>query len=72
MAVRVFTLRVPWIGAVEPRASIELTALVAGRVEVIDAEDQAQIEKGQLVMKLGGPQIEGIRAKLTAEIESLG
>jgi RND family efflux transporter MFP subunit len=71
-ALRTFTLRVPWIGTVETRASVELTALVAGRVEVINAEDQCQLEKGQRVMRLGGPQIEEVRAKLTAEMESLG
>ena len=38
--LRTFTLRVPWIGTVETQASVELTALVAGRVEVINAEDQ--------------------------------
>jgi RND family efflux transporter MFP subunit len=70
-AVRVFALRVPWIGTVESRASVELTALVAGRIEIIDVEDQAQVEKGHLVMRLGGQQIEGIRAKITAKIESL-
>jgi RND family efflux transporter MFP subunit len=70
-ARRTFTLRVPWIGTVETRASVELTALMAGRVEVINAEDQRQLEKGQCIMRLGGTQIEEARARLTAEIESL-
>jgi RND family efflux transporter MFP subunit len=70
--IRTFTLRVPWVGTVEAQASVELTAPVAGRVEVIEAEDQARLKKGQLVMRLGGQQIEGARAKLTAKIESLG
>ena len=70
-AIRLFTLRVPWIGTVEPWASVALTALLAGRVEVIEAEDQTRIEKGKLVMRLGGPQIEGQRAKLAVEVESL-
>ncbi len=69
--LRTFTLRVSWIGTVESQASIELTALVAGRVEAIDAGDQHLIERGQSVMRLGGPQIEDARAKLKAEIESL-
>jgi RND family efflux transporter MFP subunit len=68
---RAFTLRVPWIGTVESQNSVELTVLVPGRVEVVEAGDQAQIEKGRLVMRLGGPQIEGVHAKLTTEIESL-
>jgi RND family efflux transporter MFP subunit len=70
--LRAFTLRVPWIGTVESQTSVELTALVAGRVEIINAEDQRQLKKGQSVMRLGGPQIEGVREKLRAEIKSLG
>jgi RND family efflux transporter MFP subunit len=68
---RVFTLRVPWIGVVESRASVDLTALAAGRIEAIEAEDEAEVEEGRLVMRVGGPQIEGQRAGLTAEIDSL-
>jgi RND family efflux transporter MFP subunit len=70
-AMRVFTLRVPWIGTVESQASVELTALVAGRVEVIETEDQAWIGKGKLVARLGGAQVEWQCAKLAAEVESL-
>jgi RND family efflux transporter MFP subunit len=66
-----FTLRVPWIGTVEPQASVELIALVAGRIEVIEVEDQALIEKGKCVARLGGSQVEGQRAGLAAEVESL-
>jgi RND family efflux transporter MFP subunit len=69
--MRLFALRVPWIGTVEPRASVELTALVAGRVEAIETEDQTRVEKGKLVARLGGPQVAGQRAKLAAEVESL-
>ncbi|ORJ61302.1 efflux RND transporter periplasmic adaptor subunit [Geothermobacter hydrogeniphilus] len=68
---RTFTLQVHWVGTVESQVSIELTALVAGRVEAIDAEDQNLIEKGQSIMRLGGPKIEDSRARLMAQIESL-
>ena len=70
-AKRTFTLQVHWVGTVESRASIELTALVAGRVEAIDAEDQRPVKMGQSVIRLGGPQIEDTRAGLTAQVESL-
>jgi RND family efflux transporter MFP subunit len=70
-AMRAFTQSIPWMGIVEPKASVELTALTAGRVEAITVEDQARVEPGALVTQLGGPQIEGERAKLTAEVESL-
>ena len=68
---RTFTLQVPWLGTVESQASIELVALVAGRVESINAEDQRPVKKGQSVIRLGGPQIEKTRARLTTQIESL-
>jgi RND family efflux transporter MFP subunit len=69
--MRQFTLRVPWIGTVESRASVELIAQVAGRIEVIEAEDQVRMRAGQPVMRLGGPKVEGVRSKLTTEIEFL-
>jgi RND family efflux transporter MFP subunit len=70
--IRTFTQIVPWIGAVESRASVELTAPMAGRVALIAAGDQDRIEKGRLVMRLGGPKVEGDRAEVAAEIQSLG
>lgn len=68
---RTVTHQVPWVGTVESQASVKLTALVAGRVEAIDAEDQRPVKMGQSVIRLGGPQIEDTRARLTAQIESL-
>lgn len=70
-AWRTFTVNIPWIGIVEPQASIKLTALVAGRVESIDAEDEHPVEKGRPIMQLGGPRIKEARTKLTIEVESL-
>jgi RND family efflux transporter MFP subunit len=70
-AMRTFALRLPWIGRVEPKASLELKALMAARVEAIEAEDQARIEKGKVIMRLGGPQVEALRAKLKIEVESV-
>ncbi len=68
---RVFLLRLPWIGAVQSRASVELPALVAGRIESIEAVDHAPIEKGKLVARLGGPLVEGQRARLATEVTAL-
>ena len=70
-ARRTFTLQVPWIGTVESQASVELTALMAGRVESHRGRGSTSDQKGQSVMRLGGPQIEDARARLTAEIQSL-
>ncbi len=66
-----FISRIPWIGTVKALSSVDLIALVAGRVEAVYAGDQSQIEKGQPVIRLGGPQIEDAHAKLQAEIKSL-
>jgi membrane fusion protein (multidrug efflux system) len=68
---RAFTLHVPWFGTVESKASVELTALIPGRVEVIEAEDQARIQEGKLVVRLGGPQVEEQHNKLRDEVKSL-
>jgi RND family efflux transporter MFP subunit len=68
---RTFTLCLPWLGTVESKAAVELTALVAGRVEAIEVKDQARVEKGSLVATLGGLEIDGERAKLKAEVDSL-
>lgn len=68
---RSFTRRVPWIGEVASRAWVELTAPMAGRVAMIAAGDQDPVEKGRLVLLLGGPQIEGERAKDVARVQSL-
>ena len=70
-ARRTFTLRLPWLGTVESRAAVELTALMAGRVEAIEVEDQARVEKRSLVATLGGLEIDGERAKLKVEVDSL-
>jgi RND family efflux transporter MFP subunit len=70
--MRSFTQDVPWIGDVESRASVALTAPVAGRVMQIIAGDQDRVEKGRSVMRLGGPLIEAQRAMDRAEIQSLG
>jgi len=69
--VRAFTLRIPWIGAVESRASVSLIAPEAARVEAFEVQDQARIKKGRLVVRLGGTRIKGMRARLTTEVESL-
>jgi RND family efflux transporter MFP subunit len=69
--MRPFSQDVPWIGDVESRASVALTAPVAGRVVRITAGDQDRIEKGRPVMRLGGPRIDAQRAVLGAEIKSL-
>jgi RND family efflux transporter MFP subunit len=66
-----FTVNVPWIGTVESKASVELTALTAGRIAAINVEDQAQVSNGQIVARLGGPAIDARLEGLASEVASL-
>ncbi len=62
---------VPWVGVVESQALVQLKALEAGRVETIEARDEAPVKQRGAVVQLGGPQIEMQRARLQADAESL-
>lgn len=68
---RDFTLRVPWIGTVEPQTAVEVTALTAGRIESIAVADQTRVTAGQLLAKLGGILITEKRTRLNDKIKSL-
>jgi RND family efflux transporter MFP subunit len=68
---RTFTLRVPWTGLVQSNAAVELTALVAGRVEAIEAADEMPVAAGAPVLTLGGPLLTAQQAKLEIGVESL-
>ncbi len=68
--VRTFRKEIPWIGVVESQTLVELRALMAGRVESIEVQDETPIEPKVTVMKLGGPQVESKRSRLEAEIQS--
>jgi len=69
--VRTLSRQVPWVGAVQSRASVQLKALQAGLVEAIDAADQTPVRRGDVILRLGGPQIETQRARLQTDAESL-
>jgi RND family efflux transporter MFP subunit len=68
---RTLVQAVPWVGVVESQALVQLKALQAGRVETIDARDEAPVKQGGTIVQLGGPQIEMQRARLQADAESL-
>lgn len=70
-AVRTFVVRVPWVGAVQSISGVEMKALVAGRVQSLEATDETPIELGASVMVLGGPLVAAQQAKLEANMESL-
>jgi RND family efflux transporter MFP subunit len=69
--MRSFTRQVPWIGDVETRSRVDLTAPVPGRVASIAAGDQDRIQKDRVVMRLGGARLAAERAKDRIEIQSL-
>lgn len=69
--MRRFVIRIPWIGIVAPKASVEVIALAAGRITEFAARDQAHVEKGELVAKLGGARVEQQHARLSAEVGAL-
>ncbi|MDA8404674.1 MAG: efflux RND transporter periplasmic adaptor subunit [Desulfobacteraceae bacterium] len=69
--LRSFLHRVSWIGVVEPLSSVRITALMPGRIEAVEAADQARIAKGDPVARLGGMSVETQRARLAADILSL-
>jgi len=70
-ASRTFEQRVPWIGTVQSRSAVHLRALVDGRVEAIQADDQAAVRSGQSILRLGGPHVESRRARMRATIDTL-
>jgi len=69
--VRTLSRQAPWVGVVQSRASVQLKALQAGLVEAIDAADQMPVRRGDIILRLGGPQIETQRVRLQTELESL-
>lgn len=70
-AVKEFTDKVTWIGKVEARDSVLLTAQLNGRITTLLAGDQTMVKKGKPVVRLGGTQIEMQQRKLQSDIESL-
>lgn len=70
-SLRPFTLKLSWIGIVQPQTHVPLTAMIPGRIEAIEIPDETQVEKGVPVMRLGGPKVEEQRTELSVEIGSL-
>jgi len=70
-AKRTFTRTVSWMGHVESTVSVDLTAQTDGRVEAIEVADQAPVEAGQMIVRLGGAQIETERARRIGQVASL-
>lgn len=70
-AVRTFVVSVPWVGTVQSTSTIELIALVVGRVQSVEAIDEMPIQAGANVMVLGGPLVAAQQARLEANLESL-
>jgi len=59
------------MGTVVIRTSVQLTAWVDGTVTAIEVPDEARVEPGQVVVRLGGPLVAARRARLEADVQSL-
>jgi len=70
-SLHVFSLHYPWTGTVSSKSHIHLTAMVSGRIESVEVADQARVEKGNIVMRLGGAQVDEQRSRLASEVTSL-
>ena len=70
-ARRSFTRTIPWIGRVETKISVQLTAQMDGRIMTIEVADQSPVTAGQAVARLGGPQIEATRAGFQEQVSTL-
>jgi membrane fusion protein (multidrug efflux system) len=68
---RDFVLLASWIGEVRSQVLVKLVALDAGRVEAIEAGDEAPIEAGAPILTLGGDRVEIELKRLQAQIDSL-
>ena len=66
-----FTETVRWFGQAVNRERIDVVALEAGRVVSIAVDDGASVQAGDLLMTLGGPQVDSRRAVLRERAASL-
>lgn len=69
--LRSFTTTIPWIGVVQSQSTVRLLALETGRVESIEAIDEAPVKEAEVVMRLGGPLIDLQRGRLQSNLDAL-
>lgn len=69
--LRTFSRSIPWIGVVESKATVPVTALVDGRIRKIEVEGPARVAAGRILARLGGPRVDAKRARLAAEVGAL-
>ena len=68
---RNFTLMCPWVGRVECKKILRVTALTDGEIVTIKVADETPVKRGTLLFTLGGPRVEGRLTSLTAKVASL-
>lgn len=63
-SLHTFTYDIPWIGTVQSTTSIQLIALVTGRVGRINVADESTVKKGELITRLEGIQTVNITSPI--------
>jgi RND family efflux transporter MFP subunit len=53
-----FQLKANWIGKAQARQAATIIALTEGAVEAVDVNDEASVNRGATLLRLGGPVIE--------------
>jgi RND family efflux transporter MFP subunit len=59
-----------WMGRVVSQRSVRLRALAAGNIVSITAADATRVQKGDLLMQLGGPQVQHQLDSLNAAVDT--
>lgn len=71
VARRDFSEFFPWLGRVEGTRSVSVVALEAGRVEAVAARDGDRVEKGTVLFRFGGPELEPRLVAARSEVSEL-
>ncbi len=68
---RDFSEKLQWFGKVKSSGEVEVTSLIAGRVESVRAKDGDTVKKNQVLFTLGGQQIANQKKLLKQNIANL-
>lgn len=66
-----FPLTAHWVGRAENVETVGTTAMEAGRIISVDAEDGVEVRKGSLLFTLGGTEIDNRKEIVSGNIASL-
>jgi len=63
-----FSLALPWFGRVEATSAAIISARVNGRITKIHQRDESDVHQGDLLMELGGMEVDARRANLIEQV----